>query len=321
MTISKALRNHSDIKLETREKVQALAKELGYKPNYVARNLSSRKTYMIGVVMPKIAHSFYSSVLDGIQNTAKDCGYEIALMVSRESAQKEEKDIRTLISMRVDGLLVSVSQETSPDSFRDVKNLGIPLVFFDRSLDDMGCSSVVVDDRGGAKSAVLHAFSLGYRRIMHFAGYRNVDISRQRLAGYIDAHDEVNIPVDDNLIIESGFGEAAGYRSFLDVFKSGTLPEVIFSVSDSVACGVYRAAKDLDLQIGSDFGLIGFTDINVASILSPPLTTVHEPAEKMGKEAANLLVQEIEGMEPADKRQIVLPAELKIRESCGELEK
>jgi len=319
MTISKALRNHSDIKLETRLRVQKLAKDLGYKPNFVARNLSAQKTYMIGVVMPKIAHSFYSSVLDGIQTQVENSGYEIALMVSRESAAKEGLDILTLISMRVDGLLVSVSQESSRESFRDVKNLGIPLVFFDRAIDELGFSSVLVDDRAGAFKAVEHAIKMGYKDIVHFAGYPNVDISRQRQAGYCDALEKYNIPVNNDKIIESGFGEEAGYRSFMEIYQANALPEVIFTVSDSVACGVYRAAREVGLVIGKDFGIIGFTDINVASILSPALTTVHEPAERMGTEAAKLLISQIENSEPFEKQKIVLPAELAVRESCGEL--
>jgi len=227
----------------------------------------------------------------------------------------------TLISMRVDGLLVSVSQETSPDSFKDVKKLEIPLVFFDRALDNFNCSSVLVDDRAGAFAAVEHAIRLGYRKIMHFAGYQNVDISRHRLGGYLDALRKYDVPVDDRLIIECGFGEKAGYDSFMAISKDGQLPEVIFTVSDSVACGVYRAAKESGLQIGKDIGLIGFTDITVASILSPALTTVHEPAELMGKEAVSLLIDEIENPDKTESKKIILPAELKIRESCGELTK
>jgi len=240
-------------------------------------------------------------------------------MVSRESAEKEAKDILTLMSMRVDGLLVSVSQETGLSSFHDVKRTGIPLVFFDRAFDELGFSSVTVDDRGGAQKAVEHALNLGYKKIMHFAGYQNVEISRQRLAGYIDALEKHQIPVDDDLIVECGFGEKAGYDSFIKINKTGKLPELVFTVSDSVACGVYKAAKDLHVEIGKDIGLIGFTDIDVASILSPALTTVHEPAELMGKEAVNLLIREIESEGHPEIQKILLPADLRIRESCGEL--
>jgi len=318
MTVSKALRGHSDIALETRERIQNLAKELGYRPNFVARNLSSKRTFTLGVVMPKIAHSFYSSVLDGIQTMAQKHGYEIILTVSRENAKKEEEHILSLISMRVDGLLVSVSQEVAISCFKPVEQMGIPLVFFDRAIDEMEFSSVTVDDRGGAASAVEHAIKLGYRKIMHFAGYENVDISRKRRDGYLDALKKYNIPIEKDMIIETGFGIQAGYDAFMKIYKSGNLPEVIFAVSDSVAMGVYQAAKEVNLKVGQDIGLIGFTDINVASFLSPPLTTVHEPAELMGEKAVGLLLEEVESIERPEVQRIMLPTELKVRESCGE---
>jgi LacI family transcriptional regulator len=318
MTVSKALRNHPDVSIKTRKLVQEFAKKMDYYPNYVARNLSVRKTSTIGVIMPKIAHSFYSAVLDGIQTVAEEKGYEIILAVSRESAKKEEKHFLSLISMRVDGLLLSVTQETHAIRVEDLGRMGTPLVFFDRALDNSEYSSVKVDDRGGAKKAVEHAIKLGYKNIVHFAGYQNVDISRNRLNGYLEAMREHQIQVRDDMIIECGFGEKVGYNCFMDIFKKNKIPEVIFTVSDSVALGVYRAAREMKVRIGKDVGLIGFTDINVASILVPALTTIHEPAELMGKKAVKLLIEEIEKKENRKVKRVMLPTELIIRESCGE---
>ena len=318
MTVSKALRDHPDVSKSMRYKVQDLARKMDYRPNYVARNLSAMKTMTIGVIMPKIAHSFYSAVLDGIQTVAEKKGYEIILAVSRESAEKEEKHFLSLLSMRVDGLLLSVTQETVSARFENLERVGIPLVFFDRALDTSAYSSVKVDDRTGAEMAVQHAINLGYKKIMHFAGYQNVDISRNRRQGYLDALRKNQIPVDENMIVECGFGEQVGYDTFMDVYQKGDLPEVIFALSDSVALGIYRAAKETNIRIGRDIGLIGFTDINVAGLLSPALTTIHEPAELMGKEAVSLLIEEIESEGRPECKNMVIPTELKIRESCGE---
>jgi len=316
MTVSKALRNHPDVSKVTRKRVQELARKMDYRPNFVARNLSAKRTMTIGVIMPKIAHSFYSAVLDGIQTVAETRGYEIILAVSRESAQKEQKHFLSLLSMRVDGLLMSVTQETASIPFGDLERMAIPLVFFDRALDSTAYSSVTVDDRKSAQQAVEYAIQLGYTRIMHFAGYQNVDISKKRREGYTDALKKHRIPVREDMIIECGFGEQAGYKAFMDIRSKSHLPEVIFTVSDSVALGVYKAAKDTNIRIGQDIGLIGFTDINVAGILSPALTTIHEPAELMGKEAISLLIEEIASDENREIQKIVLPTELKIRESC-----
>lgn len=320
MTVSKALRDHADISLKMKKRVKSLAEELGYRPNYVARNLSVKKTFTIGIVMPKIAHSFYSLVLDGIYKAAKQNGYQVILTVSRESAQTEEENIQNLLAMRVDGLLVSVSQTTkSPHIYKTVRDLGVPLVFFDRALEGFECSSVSVDDREGAVLAVEHAIKLGYTKIAHFAGYSNVDISKNRCAGYLDALKKHGIPIDDGLIVECGFGEQAGYQGFMQLYKANKLPEVIFTVSDSVAMGVYQAAKETNIKIPGKICVIGFTDIKVASILSPALTTVHEPAEVMGKKAVELLVEEMASSEPIKKRRHIIKTELMVRESCGEL--
>jgi LacI family transcriptional regulator len=318
MTISKALRDHPDVSIKTKKRVQDLAKKMDYQPNFIARNLSAKKTFTIGVVMPKIAHSFYSTVLDGIQTIAEDCGYEIILAVSHENAENEKKHISSLISMRVDGLLISISQETDSNCCEDIERMGIPVVFFDRTIDTMEISSVKADDRKGAEMAVEHAINLGFKKIVHFAGYQYLDLSRNRCEGYLDALKKHDIPIENDMIIECGFGEQAGYKAFMKLYQNGNLPEVIFTVSDSVALGVYRAAKETQIRIGQDIGLIGFTDINVANILSPALTTVHEPSELIGKKAATLLIEEIENKDTREIQNIVLPTKLKIRESCGE---
>lgn len=321
MTVSKALRGHSDISKNTKQRVLDLAKKLNYQPNFVARNLSSKKTFTIGIIMPKIAHSFYSAILDGIQTIAEERGYEVILTVSRENVEKEKKHFLSLISMRVDGLLISVSQETNSNYFQDLERLEIPIVFFDRDIDSIEFSSVKVADKECAFFAVEHAINLGNKKIMHFAGFQNMGISRHRCEGYMEALKKHQIPIERKMIYECGFGELAGYNAFMEIYKNGDLPEVIFCVSDSVAIGVYKAAKEKNIRIGKDIGLIGFTDINEASLIEPPLTTIHEPAELMGKTAANILIDEIENKETNEIKKIMLPGKLIVRESCGESKK
>ena len=154
VSVSKALRDHPDISRETRALVKKTAAEMGYSPNLVARSLSSRKSNVIGVVVPKIAHTFFSSVIDAIQEKATEEGYGILLAVSNEKADLETSHIERLLAMRVDGLLISVSQE-DPDlsTYEKILEMHVPLVFFDRSIQDLPFSSVTVDDRGGARKS------------------------------------------------------------------------------------------------------------------------------------------------------------------------
>jgi len=317
MTISKALRDHPDISEAMRKKIKELAQQLGYRPNLVARNLCSQKTNTLGIVIPKIAHSFYSRVLDGIYREAKQNGYAVILTVSQEDSRREEENIQNLLAMRVDGLLVSVSQTTNNDEvFREAERAKVPLVFFDRILPLPQHSQVSMDNYGGAFAAVDWAIRAGYTHIAHLCGFSHLLISRQRRDGYVDALTKSRLPVRSEWILETRFGEEGGAESFHKLWGQAEKPELIFTVSDSVALGVYQAAREYGLRIPEDISVIGFSDIEFASLLSPPLTTVHEPAEELGKQAAALLIEEIENEDAPHPQQRILPTKLIVRQSC-----
>ena len=176
VTVSKALRGHPDISPKTTKIIKNLAEEMGYSPNFMARNLSARKSHMIGLVIPKIAHFFFGSIIESIYDIAFKNNYEIILTVSQENAERERRHIQTLLSMRVDGIIISISQETQNyDIFETVRKREIPLVFIDRIPQISNINTVSVDDRGGAYKAVSHAIKLGYRNISHFAIVSNFD--------------------------------------------------------------------------------------------------------------------------------------------------
>ncbi len=317
MTISKALRDHPDISESMRKKIKELAQNLGYRPNLVARNLCAQKTNTLGIVMPRIAHSFYSRILDGIYREAKQKGYSVILTVSQEDCRREEENIQNLLAMRVDGLLVSVSQSTQNDqSIHEAQRAKVPLVFFDRVLPLSSCSQVSTDNYGGAFAAIQWAIQAGYRRIAHLCGFAHLQHSRLRRDGCLDALQKARLPVRPEWILETRFGEEGGAESFHHLWKQAEKPELIFTVSDSVALGVYKAAREYGLRIPEDIGVIGFSDIEFASLLSPPLTTVREPAEELGKQAASLLIEEIENEQNCHPQQRILPTQLIVRQSC-----
>ena len=317
VTVSKALRDHPDISADTKARVKKLAEELNYRPDLIARALSSRKSNIIGAVMPEIDHTFFASVMKGIQDIAQDHQYQIILMVSDEDGQKERESLQTLISMRVDGLLISISRSTHRyDIFDLIKSKEIPLVFFDRPVIDSGFSSVVVDDRRGAFNAVEFAIGQGYREIVHFAGPPNLFIAEERKGGYQDAMEKNGISYKDDWIIQCGCYEEDGYREFMKLVRSNRLPEVVFTFNDPVAIGIYDAAKETGLRIPEDIGVIGFSDNIISRYLSPPLTTVFQPAIEIGKSAMSQLLDQIQNELPSSPRQIIIPTQLIIRESC-----
>ena len=250
VTVSKALRDHPDISEETKRQIKETAQNMGYKPNYMARNLSTGKSNTIGLVVPKIAHHFFATAIETIYSKAFENGYEIMMTVSQEDANQEITHINTLLSMRVDGLLVSVTEKTKDlEIFNLVKQKKVPLIFFDRVIKGMGFSTVTTDDRDGAYTAVNHAINSGYTKIAHLAGYKYTNIGRERYAGFSDAMNEHKIDINNDWVIEGGFGEEDGYRGFLKLFRSNKIPEVIFTVTFPVAMGVYTAVEELGLKI------------------------------------------------------------------------
>ncbi len=317
VTVSKALRGHPDISAATSELVKKTAQRLGYTPNYFARNLSSRKSNTIGVVVPKIAHFFFGSVIEGIYDAAFKNNYEIILTVSQENAEREKKHIESLLSMRVDGLIVSVSQETKdPSIFEMVKLKGVPLTFIDRIVEIPDVSTVTVDDRGGSFEAVEHAIKLGYTKLGHLSGYQDIYIGKRRNQGFVDALNKYNIEVNPDWIISGGFGEEDGYKGFMKLYESGNLPEFLFTVTYPVALGVYAAVQEVGLKIPDDIDILCFGNGDTNRFISPAISCVNQPTEELGKQAFNLIIENINNYETFKPKHIEIPTNLLLRETC-----
>ncbi|MGE5797839.1 MAG: LacI family DNA-binding transcriptional regulator [Ignavibacteria bacterium] len=311
VTISKALRGHPDISPETTEKVKELAEKLGYTPNVMARNLSARKSNTIGLVVPKIAHLFFSSVIESVYDTAFENNYETLLTVSQEKADREKKHILSLLAMKVDGLIISITQETEDLSiFQRVMDLNIPIVFVDRVPNLKGVSSVTVDDKGGAYSAVEYAIKKGYKKIAHIGGFSHINIGKYRCQGFRDAMRDYNIAVNPDWIIEGGFGEEDGYEGFKKINNKGKLPEFILAVTYPVALGVYSAAKDVGIRIPEDIELTCFGN-NLLNRYTPSIFNfVIQPAQELGREAVNLILEKISDPKDSEPKNIQLKTHL-----------
>ncbi len=317
VTVSKALRDHPDIGTKTKERVKKTAFDLGYMPNYIARNLSNKKSYTIGLVVPKIAHNFFASAIESIYNIAYKNNYEIIITVSQESAEQEARHIQSLLSMRVDGLLVSVTEETKDtDIFKKVQNMNIPLVFFDRTIEDIGFSCVSTADWKGAYQVVECAISQGYRKIAHLAGYSHTSIGKHRQEGYISALKDHGIDVNQNLIIEGGFAESDGYEGFLKLYNNGISPEIVFAVTFPVALGVFIAAEELGLEIPDDVDVISFGGSSYNRFIKPSITYVNQPSVEIGEKSIELLLYEIEHPQNRGRKNIAIESKLIYGQTC-----
>ena len=311
VTVSKALRNHPDISSKTKEHIKQVAQEMGYAPNYLARSLAAKRSNTIGLVVPQISNYFYPAIIKSIYDTTIKNNYDVLLTISYEDPEREKLHLESLMSKRIDGLLVSITQKTTDSSiFQKIKKSGFPLVFFDRTMDDLEFSSVKIDDRNAAYIAVEHAIEKGYKKIAHFAGFSNINLSRHRLEGFQKAMKKYNIPINQDWVVECGFSKEDGYDAFMKLFKTSQLPEIIFTVGFSVALGVYTAATEVGIKIPEDIDLIFIGDGQVNPFASRSLSCVRSPVEELGKQAVNILIDEINNPESGSTRQIILETDL-----------
>ena len=322
ITVSKALRGHPDISVATAELVKKTALEIGYTPNYMARNLAAGKSNTIGVVLPEIAHHFFSSLIDQIYTQAYVNNYQVFLTVCHENAEMQLKQIQTLLSMRVDGIIVSISQDTTDfEIFETAKKKKVPLVFIDRIPNLPNCNTVTVDDRGGAYKAIDHAIKLGYKNIAHFAGNTRINIGRERINGFVSALKDNNIPVRNEWIVEGDFSERSGYDSFMKLYREKNLPDLILAVTYPVALGIYTAVKEVGMRIPEDIDLICFGNSEVQSFLSPPLSCVNQSTELLAEKSIELLLQNIDNVDNFDYKNIVVDTDLILRGTCTKYNK
>ncbi|RIV17975.1 LacI family transcriptional regulator [Fibrisoma montanum] len=315
-TISKALRGMPDISVPTRQLIVETARQMDYQPNPIAQSLVKNQTHNIGVIIPSFTIPFYASAISGIQQTAAEAGYNIMVCQSNESVATEITYTQLLLNNRVDGLIVSLSRETTSfDHFAPLIRRSIPLVFFNRVSEEMPVSKVVVDDYQGAYRAVSYLIERGCRRIAHIAGPENLLLSQQRLKGYVDAMREAGLSVPDEYIRHGDLTIANGAFITSELLTDVNPPDAVFAVCDSAAFGALQAAKSRELNIPSDLALVGFTDEPVAAIVEPALTTVAQPIFDIGQVAAKLFLDQIRLGESYTPTTHVLETRLVVRQS------
>jgi LacI family transcriptional regulator len=316
-TVTKALKDHPKVSPETKKRVLELAHDMGYTPNLYASSLASKKSKTIGLLVPRIEHSFFSSMIEGIFRYCKEYGYHAIPMVSFEMKVNEILNIKTLLSLRVAGIIANVSYDTFDDEpYRMIKSKGIPVVFFDRSIDNGNYSYVTTDDHKSAMKMTEYAINQGYRKIAHVCGAQNINIGRYRLNGFLEAAKKYNIGVPDEWIqVAPNTRRESGYRMAMNMLEKEERPDFIFAYSDNLAYGVYDAAYELGIKIPEELGVIGFGDIDLDVLMKPPLTSVKQPIGELAKEVVDLLIREIE--DPSvSKRSVFLESKLMIRESA-----
>ncbi len=315
-TVSRAIRDMPEVKKETRKLVLEMAKALDYEPNKIAQGLRIKKTNTIGVIVPAVTLHFFSSVISGIQETANKLGYNVMFCQSNESFETEKANIHTLLSSRVDGLLISLSRETNTiDHLLGMQRKQIPLVLFDRVFDNMQGSKVVVDDYEGAFNAVQYLLKSGCKRVAYLGGPKNLSISNHRLDGYKDALKESGIDFDPEVVSFCELMEEDAEKETTRMLALKNLPDAIFCFNDHVAIKSMQIIKNKGLKVPDDISLMGFSNEPIAALIEPSLTTVSQPSYEMGKAATKLIIQQIESKEALEEESIVLKTTLLVRDS------
>ncbi|PQA54021.1 LacI family DNA-binding transcriptional regulator [Siphonobacter curvatus] len=315
-TVSRALRDQSDIHPSTRKAVVELAQQLDYQPNLLAYGLVKSRTNTVGMIVPEFHHYFFPEVIIGTQEVLQAAGYNLMICQSNESYQTEVANVKALMASRVDGLIVSMTSETNNiDHFKALENKGTPLIFFNRICPELETHRVVVDDYEGAYRAVTHLLEQGYRRIAHIAGPGSLLISRLRQKGYTDALASYGIELDPELIITYDLTDekARIYATYL--LDLPTPPDAIFAVNDPTAIQVMLVAKAKGVRIPEELAVVGFSNDPISAIIEPGLTTVSQPVGEIGRTAARLFLETIRLGEQTVPRTETLKTELIIRGS------
>jgi len=295
-SVSKALKDYPDISKETKAAVKKLAMELNYQPDSRAQALRRNKSNTIGVIIPEIVHFFFSTVIQGIMDYTEQHGYRVLIALSDNKRELEKKQVNLLFNTRVDGVLVSLANESeSIEHFDVLTQHGIPLVMFDKVSKNAACHTVKINDKKSAYLATKHLIDKGCKRIAHIRGPKTPLNSIARFNGYRKALLEHDLPFDPSLVLEcKDVTLKEGFDFALQLLKSPHPPDGIFAVTDQVGVGAIQAAHSLGIAVPHTLKVVGFSDSQIAQIVQPSLTTIHQPGYEIGKSAAKLLIDHIE---------------------------
>ena len=318
-TVSKAISDSYEISDITKQRVNELAQKLNYVPNHHASSLGSRKSKTIGVVIPEVVDSFFAKAINGIESVAQEKGYHVLIYLTHESIEREQKILKDFEGGRVDGVLLSVSRETT--SYNHIEALiknGVPLVFFDRVVDEVEASKIVTNDYESAYESTKMLIQNGCRQILFLSFLNALSISNRRLNGYKDALLDNGLKFTPNNVLLFQNDSKKDYQRLKSKLNSSKRADGIVASVEKLSLPVYQACKELQLKIPGDVQLIGFSNLDTASYLNPPLTTITQPAFEMGKTAASILVKALTRKNyELTNEEIIIPSELVVRKSTS----
>ena len=314
-TVSHVLNGTRRVSDSARERVERAIAEMGYAPSAVARALKMSETCILGVLVPNITNPFFAELTRGIEDCCRRTDYSVFLCNSDDDPVRQLRYLQTLLERRVDGLLLAAAAGEASALAKRLAAARVPTVVVDRSIPGLVADLVRVDHQGGAQTAVEHLLSLGHRAIGCLSGPAEFAVSCARVAGWRDAMTQAGIALDPGWLMEGDFSAAAGHGLTRRLLARGDVT-AIFASNDLLAIGALRAAAELGIAVPSALSVVGFDGIDLGAYAYPALTTVGHPIRAMGEAAAAVLLERI-AEAPATCREVVLPAQLLMRESTG----
>ncbi len=316
-TVSRVLNHPEKVSPATRDRIGRVIKELDFSPNVLARGLNLKRTNTIALIIPDLQNPLYTEIARGVETVAHQKGYNLLLCHTEKDPDKERSYVGMLAEKKIDGVILAYTV-LSPEDFREIRKHRIRVLLFGLNILQEGISSVYSDFRQGARLAVSHLVSLGYRRIAYIRGPDRHTENQDKTLGYTAALREAGLKVSEDLIIRGDDDIDSGYLAALKLLRLTPRPDAVFAGNDLMAIGALDAFRTEGIRVPDDISLIGYDNIRMASLVEPKLTTVSWPVHKMGLIAARIIINEIEsGRDEPDAQNIFLKPKLKIRRSCG----
>jgi LacI family transcriptional regulator len=313
-TVSHVINDSRFVEEETRQRVLQAIAELGYRPNVVARSLTTNRTQTVGVIVSDSSNHFFAEVLRGIEEILRPKNYALLVCNTAEILERESHYLDLLLRQRVDGIIAAAtSQRWEVLTEAEIEHL--PVVFVDRRFEGLDGPFVGVDNEKGAYLGTKHLIECGHRRIGILAGFQRLSSMRERLVGFRRALREYDIPLPEEWVIISDLGIEEGRGAMRELLTLPERPTAVFASNNLLSLGALLALKDLGLRCPQDVAVVGFDDHPWAAVSDPPLTVVRQPAEAVGRAAAEMLLSLIDGEQTPVSR-IILDCELVLRQSC-----
>lgn len=316
-TVSRVLNGKATVDPETRARVQEAMRELNYTPNLSARQLGTGQSMMLGLVLPDITNPFFPLVARGAGDAAHQSGYTLVLANSDGDPRLEEEALRALIGRRVDGIIVAPAANRAA-WVKDIVGDQVPVVLLDRHVDGPAMDCVAADNRAGSALAAQHLLELGHRCIGYISGPEGLASADERRESFIARATAGGAEMRPEWIVGGDFQLLSGFQAMQQLLLQPERPTAVACGNDLMALGALRALRQAGLTPPHDMAIVGYDDVPVAALSEPALTTVAQPAYRMGAAAVELLLQRIHAPgEEAEPVSLALPVRLVVRESCG----